>query len=311
VIAVILTRAAVPLYLFSGAVLKLADGSPTHLPAALIKWLGAFDVDLTYVLHFSIASELTVAGVMVLVPGIARWTGVVMLGAFIPVLLGDVLMGASSCGCFGAVEIHPGITLVIDFGLFLGVLLLGRGVSSLRATVSQPTIRVVAAGVWAMASFALAFYPAGGARGASASVAGGAALPEEGYYVPHLETWVGQPWSDVPISKWIRGNTDDLTAGNRYVLFYRKDCEHCHELMEVFFSGTLTIPTTAVAVPEKSGFPKNPLPFPCKECGLAELPGGVDWFLQTPVLVRLENGVVVCASETTAEDPVCVDFAAM
>ena len=83
--------------------LKLVDLSPTHLPAAIIKWGGGLGLDLMFVLRFTIAAELIVVGVMVLVPPLARWIGIVMLASFIPVLVGDLVLGASSCGCFGAV----------------------------------------------------------------------------------------------------------------------------------------------------------------------------------------------------------------
>jgi hypothetical protein len=126
--------------------------------------------------------------------------------------------------------------------------------------------------------------------------------------MPQFGTWAGRSWEELPISAWVTGETEDLTSGERYVLFYRKDCEHCHELMEVFFDDQLTIPTTAVAVPERDGYPAEALPFPCRECSTAELPQGIDWFIQTPVLVRMRDGVVECAAETTADDPVCIVF---
>jgi len=309
-VAVLLARLVVPLWLLAGALLKLADGSPGHLPAAMIKWLGALDVDLMFVFRFSIAAELTIVGVMWFLPRFGRWAGVVMLGAFIPVLLGDVLMGASSCGCFGAVEIHPAITLVMDVAFFIGLLVLGRGVPSLRLTGTVPAFQVVIAGLWTVLSFAVAFSPIIGSPGDVGPEDGEtlAALPADGYHMPLFDSWAGRNWDELPISAWVRGEPGDLTSGDRYVLFFRKDCEHCHELMEVFFNGPLVIPTTAIAVPDRDGFPAETLPFACVECETAELPSGVDWFIQTPVLVRLTDGVVQCAAETTAEDPVCVDF---
>jgi hypothetical protein len=77
--------------------------------------------------------------------------------------------------------------------------------------------------------------------------------------------------------------------------------------MEVYFSGSLKRPTTAIAVPERDGFPtENLQPFGCPDCRVAELPAGVDWFFQTPVLVRLADGVVECAAEVEAKAPECL-----
>lgn len=314
-VAVALARVVVPLWLLAGAVLKLVDSSPSHLPAALIKWMGALGVDLGFVLRFSIGVELTVVGVMWLVPRLARPVGIAMLLAFVPVLVGDVALGASSCGCFGAVQIHPGVTLVMDVAFLLGLVLLGRRVDALAATPTLPTHQVVAAGIWAVASFALAFgLTTGGgpsvpaAEGDPGSVAAAAAGPVEGYYLPRYADWIGNAWSELPISRWIQGAPGDLGVGPRFVLFYRKDCEHCHALMEAYFVGPLAVPTTAVAVPERGGFPTEGIqPFDCDECSRAELPPGVDWFLQTPVLVRLEDGIVRCAAEVLPEEPACLE----
>jgi hypothetical protein len=79
--------------------------------------------------------------------------------------------------------------------------------------------------------------------------------------------------------------------------------------MELHFSGSLKHSTTAIAVPERHGFPtENLQPFECTECRVAELPAGIDWFLQTPVLVRLVDGVVECAAEVDATTPECLSW---
>ena len=83
---------------------------------------------------------------MVLLPPLARWIGVAMLTAFVPVLVGDLLLGASSCGCFGAVKVSPWVTLVMDVTFFLGLLLLGRREPRLALTPNLPTSRVLVAG---------------------------------------------------------------------------------------------------------------------------------------------------------------------
>ena len=315
-VAVFLTRFVVPLWLFTGAVLKLMDMSPTHLPAAIIKWAGGIGFDLAFVVRFTVAVELIVAAVMVLLLPIARWTGIAMLGAFIPVLVGDIALGASSCGCFGALQVNPWITMVMDVTFFLGILILGRREPRLALTATLPTWNVVAAGLWSIASVALAFGIAMGTADEPGVVgdgdsdsAGSVALPADGFYLPQYDAWIGQPFRDLEIASWIVGLPEDIDTGQQFVIFYRKDCEHCHELMEVFFSGSLEFPTTAVAVPERDGYPtENVQPFSCTECRRAELPAGVDWFLQTPVLVRLMDGFVECAAEVDSSAPDCIGW---
>lgn len=312
----VLARVVVPLWLFIGAVLKLIDLSPTYLPAAIIKLSGGLGVDLMFVLRFVIAAELVVVGVMVLLPPLARWTGIAVLVLFLPVLIGDLLLGASSCGCFGAVAISPWITLVTDVTFLLGLSVCGRGEPRLALTSSLPTWRVVLAGVWAMGAVVLSFgirasqHPVAASAGADSSISQvEAALPADGYYLPDYQAWLGRSFLELEIASWAEGLPEDIASGSQYVLFYRKDCEHCHQLMELYFSGPLAVPTTAIAVPERGGFPtENILPFPCLECRTAELPSGVDWFLQTPVLVRLLDGRVECVSEVDPEAPECLEL---
>ena len=183
-------------------------------------------------------------------------------------------------------------------------------------TRDLPTSKVLIAGVWSLLSVVLAFgLPApvpivdGGSDSGSAGFGNsvGPPLPADGYYMPQYQDWIGRPFVELDVALWTRNLPDDLDFGPQYVIFYRKDCEHCHELMELYFSGSLERPTTAIAVPERDGFPtENLQPFDCPECRLAELPAGIDWFLQTPVLVRLADGVVECAAEVDATAPECL-----
>jgi hypothetical protein len=307
--AVLLARVVVPLWILGGAIAKLQGGSPSDLPVSLVTWAGRAGIDLLFVLRFGVAVELTVVTIALLVPPLARLVGLAMLGAFLPVLVGDVIMGASTCGCFGSVQLHPGVTLAIDLGLFLSLWLVGRGVPALALGPTLPALRTVIAGLLMLAAFTVAFTVIGPSstlpvNDAPSNTA--PALPASGYYLPDYTQWIGARWDDLDIAQWCTGLPADLDNGPQLVLFYRKDCEHCHELMEVYFVGELAIPTTAVAIPERGGFPAIELPFSCDECRLAELPAGIDWFLKTPVLVRLDDGVVTCASETSVDDPTCL-----
>jgi len=314
-LAVVLARVIVPLWLFIGAVLKLADLSPSHLPASIIKSSGWLGLDLMFVLRFSIAAELIVVGVMVLLPPLARWTGIVMLTSFLPVLIGDLALGSSSCGCFGAIAMSPWITLVTDVTFLLGLVIFGRREPRLALTTTLPTWRVVVAGMWVVASVVLAFglrpptHAGSVTESSSLDSPVDTALPADGYYLPDYQSWFGSSFLDLEIAAWISGLPDDIASGSQYVVFYRKDCEHCHHLMELYFSPSVPAPTTAVAIPERGGFPtENVQPFVCLECRTAELPAGVDWFLQTPVLVRLLDGKVECVSEVDPETPECLEL---
>ena len=132
-------------------------------------------------------------------------------------------------------------------------------------------------------------------------------LPSDGFYLPRYDEWIGHQFLQLDVASWILDLPENTDVGTHYVIFFRKDCEHCHELMEAYFATSMPGPTTAVAVPERDGFPtENLQPFACPGCERAELPAGIDWFLQTPVLVRLADGVVECAAEVEATAPECL-----
>jgi len=315
-LAVVFSRWLVPIYLLAGALAKIVDGSPSHLPAALVQLAGRVDWDLLYILRLSIAAELTVAGVMLLLPRLSRLAGGMILGLFFPILVGDLLLGASSCGCFGAVAIPPIVTLFVDGCLFAGLVFFGGRDERFRWSPTLSSVRVLLAGLWTVFAFMLGFAVTPPAPAASSETGAveteqvdqPAPLPEKGYFLPRYADWVGKKWTEIPLASWISGVPSDWKwKGIEYVLLYRKDCEHCHDLMLTYFSDVLPIPVLAVAVPEKQGFPeKNIQDFPCIECRKAELPSGVDWFFKTPVLIRIEDGVIRCAAETSVEDPLCL-----
>lgn len=318
-VALILAQVVVwglaPLWILAGALLKLLAGSPSNLPSILVKGAGAAGLDLMFLLRYSIGVELAAVGLVYILPHLARWIEGILLGVFLFILVGDLLAGASSCGCFGSVQVHPVIMLVVDGALFIGVLLAGRlGVGNGRSPLSPG--QVGAALIWVAAAFAVAFVaamgggaasPAAAGGGSSASAAAAPTLPP--YYLPEYASWIGKPWHDLEIAGWIKGAPADLDQGTQFLVFYRKDCPHCHELLDLHFQGALPYPVTVVAVPERSGFPtSNVFPMVCTECREAELPAGVDWFMQTPVVVRLENGMVRCAAEVDPEAPECLEW---
>jgi len=318
-----LTLWVIPLWVLSGALFKLLDGSPAGLPAVLVRTLGAAGINLAFVLHFAVAVEIAAVGVIWLVRPLSRPVALAILGVFAPVLIGDLVVGASSCGCFGSVKVHPAITLIIDGGLLLGVFFLGRRAESLRTQAVVPTGRSAVAMLWIVASFALAF---GLPAHRTAADGGGGQVPTAGpspsptqdpavatavpsYYLPDYGSWIGRRWSSLDIAKWVKGAPADLDQGVRYVVLYRKDCEHCHLLFELYFADELPYPTTVVAVPDRAGFPTQGLQeMPCTECSQAELPAGCDWFFKTPVVVKLVDGTVECAVEENPEAPQCIDW---
>lgn len=111
------------------------------------------------------------------------------------------------------------------------------------------------------------------------------------WYAPEFETWKGQRLDAQELMLLVqRPLPANLNAGRHHIVFMRDDCEHCHELLNSYFSGPLTTPTTTIAIPDATG---ELLENPCAECGKATFPKGITYVLSTPVLLTVEDGVVI------------------
>ncbi len=113
------------------------------------------------------------------------------------------------------------------------------------------------------------------------------------WYSPEFEKWPGQRFDAQELALIIqRPLPVNPNAGRMHVVLIREDCDHCHELLNSYFSGKLSTPTLCVVVPDATG---ELLENPCTECAKATLPGGgkITYVFTTPVLLTLQDGVVV------------------
>lgn len=307
-IGVITVRVLVPLWLIVGAGFKLFENSPSSLPQPVMGVANAVGLDLVFVLHYAVAVELVIAGVIWFLPRLARLAAIAILSFFAVILVWEVFAGAASCGCLGSVTVPPWVTLVIDGALLVAVLVFGKRP---REYVCPTHRRVAATMMWTLAAFAVSFglppEPVNGTR--SEGEAARAVAEPPAYYMPAYEDWIGMAWDEVELARYMRSLPEEQQSGLSFLVFYRKDCDHCHALLEMYFAGELPAPTTVVAVPDREGFPDSgTYPQPCGACTSRELPMGCDWVLATPVVVRLEDGVVVCAGQEDPANPRCVGW---
>ena len=118
----------------------------------------------------------------------------------------------------------------------------------------------------------------------------------EPFYFTEFSEWIGRPLSSQPIARLLSRPLPDWIDEDRFhLVFYRSDCDKCHELLDAFFSGPLETPVLAVEIPD--GDPAAALGMPCDECLLHRLPEGTEYVLTTPVLLTVENGIVLAACE--------------
>ncbi len=316
-VAVVLVRGVVPLWIAVGATLKLVERSPAFLPTLIVSGAGEVGIDLALLLRFFIGAELAVVGLMVLLPRFARVLGAFILAVFCAILLGEWAVGAASCGCFGDVTIPPALMLGVDAALLLGLLLLARGWEQRYRAGEPVSVKMATVALaWVLAAFAIALLVPPVSNG---QVATSQAVPAEGgvrqaaippaFYQPKYDAWIGQRWSDIELTSYLDAWPDGIDEGLWYVVLYRLTCHDCHALLETYFEGELPFNAAVIAVPERNGFPTTgALEMPCAECVELELPSGCDWFIRTPAMLRVRNGVIECAAEVDPDMPECLEL---
>ena len=111
------------------------------------------------------------------------------------------------------------------------------------------------------------------------------------YYVPEFAKWVGNRLDSQDLARLMTpAPPASINSGTWLVMFYREDCEHCHELLQNYFSGPLKTQTLTIAIPDTD--PAAALEMPCSECQLRSLFKGPDYVLTTPVLMKVVDGIV-------------------
>lgn len=127
------------------------------------------------------------------------------------------------------------------------------------------------------------------------------------YYDAVPSEWVGKRLDaqEVPLLLDRRTLKVNPNQGRMHVVFIREDCEHCHEMLEKYFSlPKLDTPTLLVVVPDATG---STLDNPCVDCSKASLLKGPIWMFTTPLVLTVEDGVVLAGIDATkADDPEAV-----
>ena len=125
------------------------------------------------------------------------------------------------------------------------------------------------------------------------------------YYVPEFAKWVGTRLDTQDLARLMTpAPPTSINTGTWFVMFYREDCEHCHELLQKYFSGPLKTPTLTIAIPDTD--PAASLEMPCSECQQRKLFKGPDYVLTTPVLLKVVDGIVTIVV-TDPEDHAAVE----
>jgi hypothetical protein len=131
-----------------------------------------------------------------------------------------------------------------------------------------------------------------------------------------FDRWEGQSIEAVGLFEYMPALRELLAgvapSGRVYLVFYNPRCGHCHDLFREHFSGHLDAPVIAIEVPPPPGGTlvetDEPTAIDCPECHRIALPATYAWGVTPPAVVRLDSGIITCASESTSFTPKgCVD----
>ncbi len=345
-LGIILTRIVIPCWVLAGVIFKLAHATPTNLPPTILdlghKNLG---IDAHWLLATLLVLELFAVAVMFFFARWARPMAVFMLVAFCIILLAEIFQGnVTTCGCFGTLPIPPWVMLIIDGSLLAAVLLTWQRREPIESNAYL--LAVVAACFVLIAGFTYIrvlgvkasnqrmvettspVEPQTTAQSSevtdtnqSSSANNTSVAPNQPttnliqlpsfYSVDDPDAWVGKPFQSIDLYKYMTVKPKDLNKGKRYIVFYRKTCDHCEELIWDHFYGEPVAPTTLIAFPESAdGFATAGVwDMPCDGCEMLELPVGPDWWIEPPMVIALNNGKVVCVSEAEeSTEPQCLPW---
>jgi hypothetical protein len=231
-------------------------------------------------------------------PRLARWIAGTCFAIFLGVSAAKGLAGEASCGCFGVISVNPWITAGID-GLAVLALLLARPTDRSDPIVYLRQIQRLVFGLLGLLILGSGAWWIVGAQAARLNDAD--ELPEPGSkIVIDPQDWIGRR---LPLLSHIDIG-ERLQSGDWVMVLYRRDCQSCHEQLPLLFPALRRIPLsgerrTSVALVEvpfnslRSYFLGNERPD-----AWVKLPAGPQWIVQTPLFLRVQDGIVRGAAHT-------------
>jgi thiol-disulfide isomerase/thioredoxin len=228
----------------------------------------------------------------------AGWLlGLIAFGGFIGVTLYKGLTGEASCGCFGMVKVNPWITLsAIDIPIFILLAIFRpKGEKLLPPPWPRP-VHFFAIAIPTFILLPMIEY---------ILITNKPPLKTDKYEVIDTNEWVTQKQNLWPMLEDI-DIKQQLQSGLWVVLLYHCDCPDCakaipkyEEMYKSFKANENAINFAFIEMPPY-GDEKQQLVSPDSEVTRGKLNDIKKWLVQTPVVVVLNDGIVLKASEGKA-----------
>jgi hypothetical protein len=220
-----------------------------------------------------------------------RWIALLLFTCFATYSFYLAIGGAASCGCFGPLEVHPWWTFFLDLAVVLGLLFSVRRdrawTAAADAVAPRPTPNsagrpMITAAVVAVSVLGVALL--GRLADHRTASAGGFSALAGDLVILEPSEWVGK---SLPIADSI---DLDLSSGKWIVLLHRHDCPACQEALPRYEELASRAPVAFVEIPPYGES------FAPHDGSHVRLKDDREWFVQTPVEIQLQDGIVTAAN---------------
>jgi hypothetical protein len=240
-------------------------------------------VDFEFFLAIWLASGLYGAGATVI--------ALATFATFSIVSFVRILSSAESCGCFGPVKVHPAYSFALDVVLVIALCrsriateVHSRRAFRIRLSVAGGIFVCLAAPVTAaILNFRHDSFTSDGR------------IHPSGFAILEPKKWLGR---SLPVLPYLDIEAD-LSRGDWVVVFHRHDCSKCAALMAnwIRFAEQAkrrgNVPRVALVEVPPFADPVQLHVRPQPALSSGKLSDGVDWFIQTPTVIRVSGGTVV------------------
>ncbi len=283
----IITRAIVPLWLGSGAMLKLLTGSPLDLPL-VVQWVfGRLGVQPWPAQMVVVAVEFVLALLIALHARAARPLALLTLVGLVVIATDQVTHSANTCGCFGTLAVPAWLVLVIDAVLLILVAVVPRRMaraqtSSARWLAITLASSVAIVGVWATFWF---------------NVAGTLGDPAKMLEMD-LVRGPGRRAESLLLFRDLAVQPSQFPERDQVWIVYRETCPRCHSYFLEHYATPVNERVVAVQVPVWPPLPpaaeggSGAEAIQCASCVRTSLPSGVAYQINVPLVIRLRDGIV-------------------
>jgi hypothetical protein len=246
----------------------------------------------------TIELELIIALCLLLgiLPRHTRRLAITVFCIFLATSLYQAVIGRSTCGCFGEVHVSPWLTGTID-ALAIVALICWRPSEEGEARLRLARRGWMRTGLVSGILLGSVVLTAGALPLKHGQINDDGLISRQGVILVEPSKWLGKRMPLLPYVK----TTDNLAAGTWTVLLIHSDCPKCQAVLPTYEEMARDwkergVSSRVVVVVVPAGRPqgaRDRIPPQDSSCTHGRLSDEREWFVQTPTVIKLDEGTVV------------------